>query len=102
MPFPSESDGVRDPAFQPLVEAGEGEAEGFEVAERQLIEHASHGDDHGTGIIAQHASRVDEEDAGSVYGEADDEQWDDVDDDEEPDDEDDDLEFDGEDEDDKA
>ena len=29
----------------PLDEAGEGEAEGFELAEQELIEHASHGDD---------------------------------------------------------
>jgi hypothetical protein len=29
---------------RPLQEAGEGEAEGFEDAERELIEHASHGD----------------------------------------------------------
>src|SRR5512145_1214936 len=33
-----------DPAERPLAEAGEGEAEGFEQAERDLIEHASHGD----------------------------------------------------------
>ena len=33
-----------DPAERPLREAGEGEAEGFEEAERELIEHASHGD----------------------------------------------------------
>lgn len=29
---------------RPLAEAGEGYAEGFEDAERELIEHASHGD----------------------------------------------------------
>ena len=29
---------------RPLREAGEGEAEGFEEAEQELIEHASHGD----------------------------------------------------------
>jgi hypothetical protein len=29
---------------RPLREAGEGEAEGFEDAEQELIEHASHGD----------------------------------------------------------
>lgn len=29
---------------RPLEEAGEGEAEGFEQAEEELIEHASHGD----------------------------------------------------------
>jgi hypothetical protein len=30
--------------MRPLREAGEGEAEGFEEAEAELIEHASHGD----------------------------------------------------------
>ncbi len=33
-----------DESKRPLREAGEGEAEGFEEAERELIEHASHGD----------------------------------------------------------
>lgn len=33
-----------DPAERPVVEGGEGEAEGFELAEEDLIEHASHGD----------------------------------------------------------
>ena len=28
------------------MEAGEGEAEGFEQAEQELVEHASHGDQH--------------------------------------------------------
>jgi hypothetical protein len=40
---PKDSD---DPAEQPLVEAGEGESEGFELAERQLVDNASHGDEH--------------------------------------------------------
>jgi hypothetical protein len=35
-----------DPARQPLIEAGEGEAEGFELAEEQLEDIASHGDEH--------------------------------------------------------
>jgi hypothetical protein len=35
-----------DPAEQPLIEAGEGEAEGFELAERDLEDIASHGDQH--------------------------------------------------------
>ena len=34
-------------AERPLAEAGEGEAEGFELAEEQLIESASHGDSSG-------------------------------------------------------
>jgi hypothetical protein len=33
-------------AERPLAEAGQGEAEGFEQAEQELIEHASHGDEH--------------------------------------------------------
>lgn len=40
---PQDSD---DPALAPLVEAGEGEAEGFELAERDLEDIASHGDQH--------------------------------------------------------
>ncbi len=35
-----------DEAMRPLAEAGQGEAEGFEQAEHELIEHASHGDQH--------------------------------------------------------
>ena len=33
------------------MEAGEGETEGFDVAEADLIEHAEHGDQHGTDPI---------------------------------------------------
>jgi len=40
---PKDSD---DPAQQPLAEAGEGESEGFELAEKQLQDIASHGDEH--------------------------------------------------------
>jgi len=35
-----------DPAQQPLIEGGEGEAEGFELAEERLEDIASHGDEH--------------------------------------------------------
>ncbi len=35
-----------DQAQRPLEEAGQGEAEGFEQAEQELVEHASHGDQH--------------------------------------------------------
>jgi hypothetical protein len=35
-----------DPAREPLEEAGEGEAEGFEQAERALEDIAEHGDEH--------------------------------------------------------
>lgn len=40
---PIESD---DPAQQPLIEAGQGESEGFELAEQKLVDIASHGDQH--------------------------------------------------------
>jgi hypothetical protein len=40
---PRDSD---DPARQPLAESGEGESEGFELAEKQLEDIASHGDEH--------------------------------------------------------
>lgn len=53
-----------------VEEAGGGEAEGFELAEQDLIEHASHGDQHSTFRILQDAG-PDEEQAGSEYGEAD-------------------------------
>jgi hypothetical protein len=43
---PAPVDGEPDEAQRPLVEAGQGEAEGYEQAERELIEHASHGDQH--------------------------------------------------------
>ncbi len=35
-----------DPAEAPLVEAGEGESEGFELAEKDLEDIAEHGDEH--------------------------------------------------------
>ena len=40
---PIESD---DPSQQPLIESGEGESEGFELAEARLRDIASHGDEH--------------------------------------------------------
>jgi hypothetical protein len=40
---PSETE---DPAERPLAEAGQGEAEGFELAEERLEDVASHGDQH--------------------------------------------------------
>jgi len=41
---PTPDGAIVDPAQRPLVEGGEGEAEGFELAEEELIENASHGD----------------------------------------------------------
>lgn len=68
-------------ANRPLEEAGEGESEGFELAEAELIDHASHGDQHGTGPIV-HDARTGEDLEGAPdddrYGEADDARPDDV------------------------
>lgn len=41
---PAPDDPVEDPAQRPQVEGGEGESEGFELAEEELIDNASHGD----------------------------------------------------------
>ena len=56
-----------------MEEAGGGESEGFELAEQDLIEHASHGDQHTTSRIMQDAGKLDEEQSGATYGEADEE-----------------------------
>lgn len=45
-----------DEAQRPLQEAGQGEAEGFEEAEQQLVEHASHGDQHAARRAIEDAS----------------------------------------------
>jgi hypothetical protein len=53
-------------------EAGGGESEGFELAEQDLIEHASHGDQHTPARIMRDAGPdEDETSADSLYGEAD-------------------------------
>lgn len=43
---PAPVDGAPGEAERPLVEAGQGEAEGFEQADQELVERASHGDQH--------------------------------------------------------
>ena len=57
-----------DPAEQPLIEAGEGEAEGFELAERDLEDIAGHGDEH---RFPDNVPSAPEEQSGAEYGEAD-------------------------------
>lgn len=63
-----------DPAEQPLIEAGEGEAEGFELAERDLEDIASHGDQH---RFPDNVPSAPEEASEATYGEADQETPDD-------------------------
>jgi hypothetical protein len=43
-------------AERPLVEAGQGESEGFDQAEQELIEYASHGDQHAARRVIQDAT----------------------------------------------
>jgi hypothetical protein len=57
-----------DPAEQPLAEAGEGESEGFELAERDLEDIAEHGDEH---RFPDSAVPAPEEPQQAEYGEAD-------------------------------
>jgi hypothetical protein len=53
-----------------VEEGGGGEAEGFELSEQELIEHASHGDEHRPARIMRDAAPEDAL-AGPAYGEAD-------------------------------
>lgn len=70
-PPPADMEG-RDEAHRPLIEAGEGESEGFEEAERELAEHASHGDEHAPFQVIEDApDGVDDDRAFSEGGEAD-------------------------------
>jgi hypothetical protein len=57
-----------DPAQRPLAEGGEGEAEGFELAEEDLIEAAEHGDSQADPLADAFTP---ESDRGGQYGEAD-------------------------------
>ena len=62
-----------------VEEAGGGESEGFELAEQELIEHASHGDEHTPTRIMLDAAAQQEGNGqeaipdSSVYGDADEE-----------------------------
>lgn len=64
---------VSDPARQAPEESGEGEAEGWEQAEQQLVAHASHADDRSDTIILEEAARPEAEAdrATADYGQAD-------------------------------
>ncbi|HEY8303044.1 MAG TPA: hypothetical protein VIG42_00505 [Solirubrobacteraceae bacterium] len=60
-----------DPALRPVSEAGGGEAEGFEDAERALIDHASHGDQQAAHAVLHDSGRGEEENTRREDGEAD-------------------------------
>jgi hypothetical protein len=60
----------RREARRAVDEAGGGESEGFELAEEQLIEHSSHGDQHTPARIMRDAAAEEEAELQS-YGQAD-------------------------------
>jgi hypothetical protein len=60
-----------DESTRPLEEAGEGESEGFELAEHDLIEEASHGEEGRSPELDAFEPEVESDEADSVYGEPD-------------------------------
>jgi hypothetical protein len=59
-----------DEAKRPLEESGEGESEGFEIAEQDLIEHAEGGGEEGIPRLDPFEGEPEEGEPGT-YGEAD-------------------------------
>jgi hypothetical protein len=62
---------VEDPAMAPVYEAGGGEQDGFEAAESELIENATHGDGSGDPLRDAITPEVESDASQAVYGEAD-------------------------------
>ncbi|HSC04115.1 MAG TPA: hypothetical protein VLC49_12370 [Solirubrobacteraceae bacterium] len=60
-----------DEASRAVVEGGGGEAEGFEQAERELIEHASHGNEHAARKVIEDAPDESDDARAATGGEAD-------------------------------
>ena len=57
---PTELELETDEADRAVEEGGGGESEGFELAEAELQENASHGDEHSAGRILEDADLLDE------------------------------------------
>jgi hypothetical protein len=68
---PGVDDAHGDPALEPVYEAGGGEAEGFEAAEEQLEDNASHGDGRGDPIRDAMTPEVESDEETAVNGDAD-------------------------------
>jgi hypothetical protein len=66
-----ESGAEGDPAMEPVYQAGGGEAEGFEAAERDLIENATHGDGMGDPLRDAFRGELESDRSTAVYGEPD-------------------------------
>lgn len=60
-----------DPAMDPVYQAGGGEQEGWEEAETELIENATHGEGGGQPERDAFAPELESDRSGAVYGEAD-------------------------------
>jgi hypothetical protein len=59
-----------DPSMDPVYEAGGGEQEGFETAEADLIENASHGEGHGDPARDALAPELESDASTAVFGES--------------------------------
>ena len=68
---PHLDDAHGDPALEPVYEAGGGEAEGFEAAEDELIENASHGEGRGDPTRDAFTPEVEADESTAVDAEAD-------------------------------
>jgi hypothetical protein len=68
---PAPIEGEPDEAERPLAEAGQGESEGFEQAEQDLVEHASHGDQHAARRAIEDAPDESDDALATEGGEAD-------------------------------
>jgi hypothetical protein len=62
-----------DPAMDPVYQAGAGDQDGWEQAERELRENASHGDGDGDPMRDRYSPEAESDRSPAVYGEADDE-----------------------------
>jgi hypothetical protein len=60
-----------DESERPLEEAGEGEAEGFELAERDLVEEATHGDERRSPEADAFTPEREADESTAAYGEPD-------------------------------
>jgi hypothetical protein len=67
-PAPHDAD---DPAMEPLYEAGQGDQEGWEAAERDLIENATHADGHGNPLRDALDPEAESDRSTAEYGEPD-------------------------------
>jgi hypothetical protein len=68
-PAPSDE----DPALEPVYEAGGGEQDGWEAAEEDLIENATHGDGRGNPLRDALTPELESDRSSASYGEADEE-----------------------------